>query len=282
MQRTIQTILYLTQDYKVKGIEMKTIWTMIDTFLLPIILYGTETMRLTKTEKENFNSLLANTIKRILEVPTSTPNEGILIEAGYKPLINNIEERRILYEHKLISYPDNNITKCLILDETNHWNKDNEAIKLKLEIDENTMMQSKCQVKKRIKTMQNIQWYHDIKNASLTKSKVNYLVRNCERNITNRPKYMEELTCREARTILIYRTRMMKVKENYKNNYNDMNCRWCKFGNETQEHILEECEEFPIHRANIKSKDIFQEDCIKLKEIARTLKEVYKELDKNF
>ena len=279
-EEAIQTILFLTQDYKIKGIEMKTIWTMIDTFLLPIILYGTETMTMTKTEMDDFNALLANTIKRILGVPTSTPNDSILIETGYKPLINIIEERRLLYEQKIINYPEENLTKQIYNEENNYWKKENEALKKKLEIDSNLMLHNKARLKKRIRFMQDILWKSNINETITMKSKINYLVRNTKRNITKRPKYMEELTCREAKNILIYRTRMMKVKENYKNNYSNMTCRWCKLENESQNHILEECEEFPIKGHGIKTSDIFNEDHHKLKIITKTLGEIYKELDK--
>ena len=37
---------------------------------------------------------------------------------------------------------------------------------------------------------------------------------------------------------------MIKVNGNYKNNYTDMNCRWCHEYEETQVHILTECTEF--------------------------------------
>ena len=37
---------------------------------------------------------------------------------------------------------------------------------------------------------------------------------------------------------------MIKVKGNYKSQYQDMKCRWCQHPIETQTHILTECCEF--------------------------------------
>ena len=91
---------------------------------------------------------------------------------------------------------------------------------------------------------------------------------------------MEELSCREAKNILLFRTRMMKVKDNYKNNYNDLKCRWCGIRDETQKHIIEECEEFPVDRKSIKIKNIFEEDIKSLHPICKILQEVYNELEK--
>lgn len=56
---------------------------------------------------------------------------------------------------------------------------------------------------------------------------------------------MNKMTRREcALNIFAIRSRMMKVKGNYKNKYTDLTCRWCKNAPETQEHIMKECVEF--------------------------------------
>ena len=53
--------------------------------------------------------------------------------------------------------------------------------------------------------------------------------------------YMNELTRRQASTIFKTRTRMIKVKGNYKNAYTDLTCRACKIEIESQKHVLEDC-----------------------------------------
>ena len=53
--------------------------------------------------------------------------------------------------------------------------------------------------------------------------------------------YMKKLTRKQASTIFKARTRMLKVKCNYKNGYTDLTCRACKDEPETQNHILYEC-----------------------------------------
>ena len=52
---------------------------------------------------------------------------------------------------------------------------------------------------------------------------------------------MRKLTRKQASTIFKARTRMLKVKCNYKNGYTDLTCRACKKEPETQKHILYEC-----------------------------------------
>ena len=44
----LQTILAITGDPAIKGIQMDTIWKLVETCILPIITYGSETWELTK------------------------------------------------------------------------------------------------------------------------------------------------------------------------------------------------------------------------------------------
>ena len=91
---------------------------------------------------------------------------------------------------------------------------------------------------------------------------------------------MEKMHINNAKNIIKYRTRMVNVKCNYKNKYKNLICRWCNSDKETQKHILEECDNFPVTRNNIKEEDIFDEDYRNLYDISKTLELIYKELDK--
>ena len=52
---------------------------------------------------------------------------------------------------------------------------------------------------------------------------------------------------------------MIKVKDNYKNQYVDQTCRGCGLENETQSHVLEHCTKLHSTKYNIvKEIDIFQ------------------------
>ena len=51
---------------------MKTIWKLVETCIIPILLYAAETWIPTKAEVENIQKILDNTLKRILQTPTST------------------------------------------------------------------------------------------------------------------------------------------------------------------------------------------------------------------
>ena len=56
-----------------------------------------------------------------------------------------------------------------------------------------------------------------------------------------RAKYMDKCNRMDANTIFRARTRMLKIKANYRNMHQDMTCRLCKEPEENQEHVLETC-----------------------------------------
>ena len=85
-------------------------------------------------------------------------------------------------------------------------------------------------------------FYENNKNAPEGKSKLGYFYNN---KTTWKPEvtaqYMNHLTRKQASIIFRTRTRMIKVKGNYKNGHSDLTCRACKMTMETQPHVLNEC-----------------------------------------
>ena len=83
--------------------------------------------------------------------------------------------------------------------------------------------------------------------AGSEKSKVKFYIENRTNN-EKRPTYLDILTRSEVSTIFRARTRMLNVKTNYKNKYKDTTCRGCGQQEETQDHVLNECNK--IHKDN--------------------------------
>ena len=91
----LQTILTIAGDPTLKGIQMETIWKLIETCIIPIITYACELWDPNKEEKGTINRILDNIIKRVLMVPTSTPRENLYIETGIRDMTHNMTHRRI-------------------------------------------------------------------------------------------------------------------------------------------------------------------------------------------
>ena len=73
MEAAIQTLFYIAGNKNFQGITLLTMWTLLETSVIPIITYASETWELTKMQTKQLNSMLDNTIKRILMIPQTTP-----------------------------------------------------------------------------------------------------------------------------------------------------------------------------------------------------------------
>ena len=91
--------------------------------------------------------------------------------------------------------------------------------------------------------------------------------------------YMKTLTRKQASTIFKARTRMTRIKGNYKNEYPDQTCRACKKHPETHIHVLDECEVLnPNASTSTKHTEIFCEDAEPLKKIASDIDKLCEQL----
>ena len=73
-----------------------------------------------------------------------------------------------------------------------------------------------------------------------TKAKYKFLTEG--RGDNNQPSdYLKHLPRNQARALFMARTRMLKVKANYKKMYVNHRCRGCGLTEEIQDHVLQEC-----------------------------------------
>ena len=91
---------------------------------------------------------------------------------------------------------------------------------------------------------------------------------------------MLQLTRKQASAIFKARTRMIKVKDNYRNGHASTICRACKREIETQDHFLNGCEKLhPNNTRKIRYEDIFSESPDTLRKIANQINEIIIELE---
>ena len=86
---------------------------------------------------------------------------------------------------------------------------------------------------------------------------------------------------RTTRIIFKTRTRMIDVKANYKNKYKDQTCRLCKKENETQQHLLTECEITRNNNLTIDYDMLSAHSHIITKSIARKIEKILEMLSNN-
>ena len=264
-----QTILAIATDQTLINLEMETIWKNIETCIIPIITYSGEVWNPTKTEWKEINRILEALIKRVLMVPISTPREVLYIETGLLEPETTIRRNRILMQNR-INKGDTQITKRISeMEQKGGWKVTTESIKSEMNIENADMEGSKNRVKSNIGKKTKEFFKEKIEKEGNQKSKVKYLLEGLGNQWKPgmRQKYLNKLTRRQASTIFKARTRMLDVKNNFRNKYKDTLCRQCNQHLETQEHVLEECKSLHPNEANkVRKSDLFSVNvnCLKV------------------
>ncbi len=264
----LQTILVIAGDPTLKGIQMETIWKLVETCITPILTYGCELWAPSKEEQTEINRILDNIIKRILMVPISTPREALYIETGIRDPESIMKQKRIAMRCRLEKTKNETITSIMDIDETGTWKKMTDNQIQSLGLNQANLMTMKKQAQKKIISMAigNDQQKR-MTEARTKKSKIRYLLTsNPNREIDARQQYMNQLNRQQTSIIFKTRTRMIDVKNNFRGKYPDNICRGCGQADETQEHVLNECPSIhQNHEGKTTMEEIFTDDINTLK-----------------
>ena len=208
--------------------------------LIPKLLANSETWNnLTKTNMTDLEKIFIKSIKRILRIPESTPNMGILNELGLLTIENEMMKRRIVYLHAILNGQNQIIKEILnqqqkLPGQTWITNTLNMMEKLKITTDLSEFRDlSKYKIKKIIKE----KICKKQKNELEENFKESTKCKNLQINTGNPKNYLVELSPKKAKIILLTKLGMIDIKANFKNKYQNMECRMCKKENETLEHI---------------------------------------------
>ena len=270
-----QTILTVAQDRVFKNIELDVIWRLVESCIQSIILYGCETWVPNKADYEKLNRIQESVIRRILMTPVSTPKEALYLETGLLDIEHMSYIRRINMYIRLKENPSELIDK-VCLDTENNWFTQTEQIMSNFSIDHETLQNK--QTRKRVINEKIAKSFKEkLFAATENKSKLDYLVSNQSDPKWCRKEYIKKLTRTQASIIFRARSRMLEAKANYKGYYKqNLKCRLCGLHEETQDHILFECNDNKLEAPNrITKAQIFEEDDLKsLKETSLQIKKV--------
>ena len=175
-EAALQTILSIAGDPMLRGIQMGTIWKLLNTCIMPIILYGSETWNLKKKEEKEINQILDNVLKRILMVPTSTPREVLYIETGLIEPTHMALRNRINMLQRL-KKSSNELIECILNSGTERsWKEETLSIILRLRAEH--ILSEDTQHKAKNATLMCIKnaFKQKITEEGREKSKVNFLL----------------------------------------------------------------------------------------------------------
>lgn len=166
-------------------------------------------------------------------------------------------------------------------DKEMEWAKGTESIKTELQMNNNDITGERSNIKHKIKWKVRAYFKEYIQKAGANKSKIQHLLEGRQNWYPlDRPDYMNELTRKEASNIFKARTRMLDVKDNFRNKYQNLACRACNAADETQQHVLEECEVLHLTgECKAFKEDIFQTHEDKLTTTAANIQNIMNQLE---
>ena len=88
-----QEILAETGNKEFNGMRMRAIWELIETTIIPIITYGSESWEPTKGEMEQIETIFNKALKTIVHLPQQTPTAILLAETGFHSIELYINRR---------------------------------------------------------------------------------------------------------------------------------------------------------------------------------------------
>ena len=250
---------------------------MLETCIIPILTYGGETRTPTTKENKEINNILDNIIKRILMVPRTTPREVLYIETGLLDVEHICMRNRINMEKRLNMTPDSITYKAKENGAKYGWKYETEKTKNKLNIVPEDLLGSKYHTKAIVRTKVHNKFIEKMEASGRDKSMVRHLIdaKDEEWSPGKPSQYIMEMTRKQASIIFKTKTRMLGVKNNFRNKTDDLKCRACKVSDETQAHVLKECQ--AIHHNDslkVNKEDLSTKDIKTLKQVSSKIEKI--------
>ena len=270
-----QQMMALAGNSSFENIEMEAIWTVLKACIMPTITYSGEAWEPTKKNYQDANRLMDKVLKRIVKTPVKgTSREALYIETGLLDPEAIIIKNRINMENRIANGTNETMKSILKIKTPGSWAQENKKLKNKLGITEEEMNQTQQELKPTIKKKTNEEFKRRITEEMQGKSKMEYYMEGKKQWEPLKPsEYTKKLNRNQVSLIFKARTRMLNLKANFKNRHQEHKCRLCKEAEETQSHVLEECQKLNEKYQKVTKEMIFSENTEELKQTAKIIQE---------
>ena len=219
------------------------------------------------TEKRicEFERIEQGFFRKILSAHSKTPIECLYLELGVAPFRFKLMSRRITYYHNIIHRSENEITrKIMLLQSETKYNGD--VFQLIQQNMDQLGIGNRDVYEKSKESLKNI---IDIKIAEVAFKYLHNIAKSHSKvkhemyNDLNGMSYLNDtrFTTEQAKLLFKFRTRMFDVRNNFRNNYACTSCPLCGVKEDTQEHLLNCVIIKRQYATRNEYTDIFSNDC---------------------
>ncbi len=263
VEAAIATCLSVASDAVLQHMKAETLLHLYSACILAIILYGTEIYP--ESGIEALEVLQNKCLKRLLKLPSSTPNAAILMETGNLPIRTLVHRRQLGYYHKLKSRPTTLVGQILVAQERSapplvySWCHQMESL-LKMygtKFEENVTYNT---WKEAIRKTTRMNGQESVLESAATLSKTSALSQ--VKSTIYKENYFSILPYSRAVLFFKARCRMLNFSNNFRGNSVASECGLCHKGIESDEHIFDECTELLSIRDSLRIRitNVFNED----------------------
>ena len=232
------------------------------------------------TEKRviDFERIEQGLLRKILSAHSKTPIESLYLELGVPPFRFHLSARRVMFYHAVLHRNCEEITRKVMMQQKKTMYK-GDVYQLVLQdldllgISENDLnsmnkLKLKDTLKKRVPEVA----FQYLINLAQTHSKVNHGI---YRNLDGMQYFQDHrISAEQAKLLFRFRTRMVNVRNNFRNHYKCSSCPLCGIHQDTQEHLFD-CIMIKKHyQLTTEYSDIFSSDCDCLRDVAVNLERI--------
>ena len=207
------------------------------------ILFNSQAWRnFTKTDFAQLQSLQLRLLKKLVGAPSSISSSFLFLELGVLPIKYEIHKRQISFLHHIVNLSAEDPVQLLYenmkrLPFEQNWLNDviKSASEYNIDINEQSLRTiSKETFKSKVRSAVEKHAFQMLKEECKLQSKTKNLVYN----VFERQSYLMHLYPSQAKVILQYRAKCLKIKDHRPFQFQNKICRWCNLEEETVDHII--------------------------------------------
>ena len=210
------------------------------------------------------DKILHQSLKRALQAPMSTPSSALYMDIGILPARYQIHKKALSYWWKIQNSEDSFLAKKVLRTQweyysySHHWASKTKELATKYKLGDATLM-SYAVWKKNVLKAVSTQAALETHNKCLAGSKT--LELGTHKTAPRREEYLTKLSMAKASTLFRARCKCLPLKTNH--GVTDAECRLCRTGAETQEHLITSCPGTDVLHAKhgpVSPTDLYSED----------------------
>ena len=242
---TINQIMSILEDVCFGKYYFKVAMVLRNSLLLSSLLTNGEAWyHLTDNDITQLERVDEDLLRRVLECPLSTPKEMLYLELGVTPIRNILRSRRLNFLQYILQEEKDSLMFTFLMAQLeqptrNDWGqnilKDIETVQLEMSLDEIEQM-STFQFHSLVKEKEKINTLEYLNSIKQKHSKVKHIP-HTELEIQDYLK-PNQLATRECKFLFAARCRMIDIRGNFSNHYEDTLCPVCGEQEDTQQHLL--------------------------------------------